>query len=336
MKKIICLILSTVLLLTVLAGCGSEPNVPSGDPTDTTGEAATERLPNVMVMSGPTGVGAAKLISDWAAGESVVASATVAVDNEEVKNALINGDADIAAVATNVASALYNKTEGGVQVLAINTLGVLYILEKGDSIQTLADLEGRTVYATGQGANPEYILKYLLTESGVDAAKVDIQWMTAQEVIAKTTTEEDAICMLPVPAATTVMMKDPTVRQAISLSEVWSGLDNGMLAQGCIVARTDYIRENPRAVEAFLEAYEQSLTYMMAEENRSDAAALVAQYGITANPQIAANAIPNCNLTFITGQEMHQILESFYQVLHRANPAAIGGEMPGEDFYYGG
>lgn len=341
MKKVVSLILCAALLLTVLAGCGAKPNdqtVPSGEnqnSTEATNEAAIGRLPNFMVMSGPTGVGAAKLIADWTAGDSVIASATVAVDNEEVKNALINGDADIAAVATNVASALYNKTDGAVQVLAINTLGVLYILEKGESVQTMADLEGKTVYATGQGANPEYILKYLLGQNGVDAAQVDIQWMTAQEVITKMSTEEAAICMLPVPAATTAMMKDPAIRRAISLTEVWSDADDSMLAQGCIVARTDYIQENPQAVEAFLAAYEQSLTYMMADENRNDAAALVAQYGITANLQIAVNAIPDCNLAFITGAEMKTALENFYQVMFRANPASIGGAVPGDDFYYG-
>ena len=341
MKKLISLILCTALVLTLLAACGSTPaeTLPSTQPTteasEPTEEVVQERLPNVMVMSGPTGVGAAKLISDWEAGYATVASATVVADNEEVKNALINGAADIAAVATNVASALYNKTEGAVQVLAINTLGVLYILEKGESGQTMADLAGKTLYATGQGANPEYILNFLLEKSGVNPGDVDIQWLTAQEIIAKMTTEEAGICMLPVPAATTVMMKDPTIRQAISLTDVWSDTDESMLAQGCIVARTDYIRENPKAVEAFLTAYEQSLTYMMAEENREAAAALVAQYGITANAQIAARAIPTCNLTFITGTQMKTVLEGFYNVMFQANPASIGGGLPGDDFYYG-
>lgn len=345
MKKLISLILCAAMMLSLLAGCSGAPveTAPTTQPTEestevtteATTEAVNERLPNVMVMSGPTGVGAAKLISDWEDGASVVASATVVADNEEVKNALINGDADIAAVATNVASALYNKTGGAVQVLAINTLGVLYILEKGESVTTMAGLKGKTVYATGQSANPEYILNYLLEKSGISPAEVDIQWMTAQEVIAKMTTEEAAICMLPVPAATTAMMKDPAIRQALSLTEVWGSVDETMLAQGCIVARTDYIQENPKAVEAFLAAYEQSLSYMMAEENRENAAALVAQYGITANAQIAAKAIPSCNLTFITGTEMKTTLEGFYKVMFQANPASIGGAMPDAAFYYG-
>lgn len=327
MKKLISILLCAALLLPALAACSKD--------TPQDGRTAG-RLPDLMVMSGPTGVGCAKLISDWDAGASVVASATVVADNEEVKNALINGDADIAAVATNVASALYNKTGGAIQVLAINTLGVLYILEKGNSIQTMSDLTGKTVYATGQGANPEYILNYLLEKSGVSPKEVDIQWMTAQEVIAKMTTEETAVCMLPVPAATTVMTKDPAIREAISLTEVWSSVDDSMLAQGCIVARTDYIQEDPQAVEAFLAAYENSLNFMMAQENRDAAAALVAQYGITANDKIAAKAIPSCNLTFITGAEMKTVLNAFYHVMFQADPASIGGAMPDDGFYYGG
>lgn len=325
-NRIFALSLCLVMLLGAV-GCQTKPS--TVDPAD---------LPKLMVMSGPTGVGAAKLMADSesaAEGTSVIASASVVADNEAVKNALINSEADIAAVATNMASTLANKTNGAIQVLAVNTLGVLYILEKGETVQSLADLKGKTVYATGQGANPEYILNHLLIKSGVAASDVDIQWMTAQEVIAKMTTESAAICMLPVPAATTVMMKDSAIRQAVSLSDVWADLGLGSLAQGCIVARTEYVEKNPQAVKNFLTAYEQSLNYMSNEANRADAAALVAKYGITANDKIASKAIPQCNLTFVTGKEMKTMLESFYQVMYQANPASIGGAMPGDSFYYG-
>ena len=350
MKKYLSLILAIAMIAAVLGGCAvteapatepvaAETAAPTAAPETepaTEAPAAVEKLPNLMVMSGPTGVGAAKLMADSeTATAPVIANAEVVADNEAVKNALINGDADIAAIATNMAATLCNKTDGGLQVLAVNTLGVLYILEKGDSVQSMADLKGKTVYATGQGANPEYILNYLLTESGVDPTEVDIQWMTAQEVTAKMTTEEAAICMLPVPAATAVMMKDAGVRQAISLSEVWDSLGKGALAQGCIVARTEFVEENPQAVANFLKAYEESIKYMNDEANREEAAALVAQYEITANAQIAAKAIPQCNLTFVTGQEMKDVLVEFYDVLFQANPAAIGGAMPSDSFYYG-
>ena len=346
MKKYVSLILTAALVLALFAGCGTNPETPETiQPTvaevpetqaPTEAPAVQEVLPKVMVMSGPTGVGAAKLMAEQEnATNPVIASAEVVADNEAVKNALISGEADIAAVATNMAATLCNKTDGALQVLAINTLGVLYILEKGETVQTMADLAGKTVYATGQSANPEYILNYLLTANGVEPADVDIQWMTAQEVTAKMTTEEAAICMLPVPAATAAMMKDPAIRQAISLSEEWDKLGAGALAQGCIVARTEYVEQNPQAVADFLKAYEGSIAYMNDEANLDDAAALVAQYGITANAQIAARAISQCNLTFVTGQAMKDILVQFYDVLFQANPASIGGGMPADAFYYG-
>lgn len=356
MKKKLSLLLCAALMVSALAGCGpknggsassgsasgSAPGSASASVDASNGNAsASYELPDLMVMSGPTGVGAAKLMADHDAagplpGDSVViASATVAADNEMVKNALVNGDADIAAIATNMAATLYNKLEGGIQVLAVNTLGVLYILEKGDTVHSMADLKGKTLYATGQGANPEYILNYLLTENGVQPSEVDIQWMTAQEITAKMTTEEAAICMLPVPAATAVRMKDSGVRQAVSLSDAWDNLGQGALPQGCIVARTEFIEENPLAVEHFLNAYEESLTYMNDEANLTDAAALVAKYEITANEQIAAKAIPQCNLTYVTGDEMRDMLQQYYQVLFQSDPASIGGCIPYDSFYYG-
>lgn len=343
MKKTISILLAIVMMVSVSA-CGAKtvetapvqtvPAETTAAPAETApaATAAPEVLPKLMVMSGPTGVGAARLLAE---GDGILASGEVVEDNEAVKNALINGDADIAAIATNMAATLNNKLDGGLQVLAVNTLGVLYLLEKGDSVASMADLKGKTLYATGQGANPEYVLNYLLTQNGVEPSQVDIQWLTGQEIIAKMVSEEAGICMLPVPAATTLMMKDENVRQAISLSEEWDKLGNGALTQGCIVARTEYVQKNPQAVEAFLAAYEDSIAYMNDESVRTEAAALVAQFGITANDKIAAKAIPQCNLVCVRGQEMKDMLIAFYDVLFQANPAAIGGKMPVDAFYYG-
>ena len=260
LKKQLSLLLCGALMVSALAGCGNGGSSSSASGSDSTSgsqSASTSAgdtsqseayvLPDFMVLSGPTGVGAAKLMADNEAAEfydKVAASATVEADNQAVSSALINGDADIAAVATNVAATLVNKNPESIQVLAVNTLGVLYILEKGDTVTSMADLAGKTVYATGEGANPEYVLNYLLTENGVDPADVDIQWMTAQEVTAQMVSSEDGICMLPVPAATALMIQDSGVREALSLSEEWSTVSDGELAMGCIVARTDYIEEN--------------------------------------------------------------------------------------------
>ena len=348
MKKLLSMLLVVAMVTSLFVGCGqkTEPTVAAPETTAAPAETAAptteapettpqapEELPRLMVMSGPTGVGAAKLLYDGAG--TVIASGEVVEDNEAVKNALVSGEVDIAAIATNMAATLNNKLGGRLQVLAVNTLGVLYILEKGNTIASMADLKGKTLYATGQGANPEYVLNYLLTQNGVEPTEVNIEWLTGQEIIAKMASGASGICMLPVPAATTLMMKNETVRQALSLSEEWDKLGNGALTQGCIVARTEYVEQNPNAVEAFLAAYEESITYMNDEAARADAAAIVAEFGITANDKIAMKAIPQCNLVCVRGQEMKNMLLSFYDVLYQANPASVGGAMPADGFYYG-
>lgn len=346
MKKTLSLLLAAAMTLSLLAGCGSKNNNDASQSAAGSGSASQSQQGvektgvNFMALSGPTGVGAAYLMKYYSAETSpadcpVALNSTVAADNKEVTDALVNGTADIAAVATNVAANLAAKTDGGIQVLAVNTLGVLYILEKGDSVQSMADLAGKTVYATGQGANPEYVLNYLLTQNGVDPSQVDIQWMTAQEVTAQMASGDSAICMLPVPAATALMMKDQGVRQALSLSDEWDKLGQGSLAMGCVVGRTQFIEEHPETVDAFLDLYGDSITFMSDEHGVAGAAALVGELGITANEQIAQKAIPQCNLTFLTGADMKATLEEYYQVLFQADPASIGGSMPYDAFYYG-
>jgi len=364
MKKKFALLLAAAMTLSALAGCGPKPGTSSSAPssgsdTSAPGSSSVSSTPagsssedssadtsvpavdavEVMVLSGPTGVGAAQLITTHALNSNphVAYNFTVATENPEVVNALINGDADIAAVATNVASNLVNKTDGGVQVLAINTLGVLYILEKGDTVHTMSDLRGKTLYApsTAKGSNPEFILNYLLEENDVDPDQVNIEWLTPQEITAKMASSDSGVCMLPVPAATALLLKDSGVREAISLSAEWDKLENGALAQGCIVARTDFIENNPDVIASFLADYEASVSYMNDEANRQQAADMVATLGITANAAIAAKAIPQCNLTYIAGGEMKDILESFCQIMYQADPASIGGAMPYDSFYYG-
>lgn len=359
MKKLTALLLALALCLA-LAACGSSQtgsaasqddsagagastssagNAPDASQPDESGETATDFAGtdiNMAVLSGPTGIGAVKLMERSDNGETVNQyNFTVATDNSAVVAGLANGDYDIAAVATNVAANLYNQTSGGVQICALNTYGVLYILENGDTIQSMADLAGKTIYATGQGANPEYILNYLLTQNGLDpAADVTIQWLTAQEVTANMLSAEDGVCMLPVPAATALLMKDPGVRQALDLSAEWDAVSSTPLPMGCIVARREFVEEHPEAVDAFLDLYGDSISFMSDEGNRSEAAELVAKYGITANAQIAEAAIPQCNLTLLTGEEMQDTVQAYYEVLYRADPAAIGGSIPYDSLYY--
>ena len=345
MKRKLSLFLCAALTLSLLAGCGpkttdngSASASGSNSASQSTSQSAEDRTQvNLMVLSGPTGVGAAKLLSDNDAGTTLNDyNAEVVTDNSQIQTSLKSGEVDIAAIATNVAANFAAQTDGSIQMLAVNTLGVLYILDKNVGITSLADLSGKTIYATGKGANPEYILNYLLTQNGVDpATDVTIEWLTAEEVSAKMISSDSAVCMLPVPAATALMAKDTSVKQAISLSDAWDELGNGSLAMGCVVARTDFIEENPQAVTDFLTEYEASIDYMKDEANVDAASELVAQYQITPSAAIAAAAIPQCNLTFASGQEMKDLVEGYFSVLYQADPASIGGGMPYDSFYYG-
>ncbi len=372
MKRSLSLLLTAALALSLLAGCGpktaadgsgsSAPGASSSDSSsssqpgdtsksDSSGDisgdtsAASGRLPNFMVLSGPTGVGAAKLMSDHDsnAPASPIASYQVVTDNTQVQAALVNKDVDIAAIATNAAANLYAQSDGAIQVLAVNTLGVLYILEKGDTVHSMADLSGKTLYAPSntKGANPEHILNHLLKGNGVDPSEVNIEWLTPQEITVKMTSDHAGICMLPVPAATALLVKDSGVREAVSLSQAWEELEDSPLPMGCVVARTEYIEENPQGVEGFLSAYEKSIDYINGNEESSQLSgpssppAMVAQYEFTPNATVAASAIPQCSLTFVTGREMKDMLEDYYTILFQVEPKSIGGGLPYDNFYYG-
>lgn len=355
MKRTLSLLLTAALAFSLLAGCGpknppaassgsADPGTSSGQPAgsgDVSGDTSGASGPSVrfMALSGPTGVGAAKLMADHDADpqNSAIASYEIVTDNTQVQSALINKDVDVAAIATNAAAALCAKTDGGIQVLAVNTLGVLYILEKGDTVHSMADLAGKTLYAPSntKGANPEHILNHLLQGSGVAPADVTIEWLTPQEITAKMTSSDAGICMLPVPAATALLVKDSGVREAVSLSDAWQDLEGSSLPMGCVVARTEYIEKNAGEVDAFLSAYEASIDYISDPANSADAAALVAQYEFAPNDKVAAKAIPQCSLTFVAGQEMKTTLEDYYTILFQAEPKSIGGGLPYDSFYYG-
>ena len=281
---------------------------------------------NIAVLSGPTGIGAVGLMEANDAGETVNHyNFTVTAANDEVVAGLSNGDYDIAALATNVASNLYNKTSGGVQICALNTYGVLYILENGDTIQSMSDLAGKTIYATGQGANPEYVLNYLLTENGLTPGEdVTVEFMDSETLM---------VCMLPVPAVTSVLIQNPEVRVALDLTDEWNKVtDEGVLTMGCIVVRTEFAQENPEAVKAFLEEYAASIESVQSDVEH--ASQLCETYGIVAKAAVAAKAIPDCNLCCVTGADIQPAIEPYYNVLYAANPDSIGGALPGEDFYF--
>jgi len=353
-KRVLSLTLACVMAFGMLSGCtgGGGSQSPSPSPSESvspspevtaSGKPAPEvNKPkvNVAMLNGPTGMGAAKLMADNKAGTTVNDyNFTVYTDNSEVTNALAQGNLDIAALATNVASNFYNKTEG-IQIIAINTYGALKILQsgEGEDIDDMEDLAGQTIYATGQGANPEYVLNYLLAQNDLDpAGDVDIQWMTAQEVTQGIISGVTRFALLPVPAATTAQIQsEGKVRQVLDLTEEWDDAsDDSKLTMGCVVVRTAFARENPDVVRDFLAEYEASIGYMTDSTNLEEAGALLEQYGIVPKAAIARKALPQANITFVSGvREIRDTIQGYYEVLYAANPAAIGGGIPDDAFYF--
>ena len=294
----------------------------------------------VAALKGPTAMGMVKMMSDDAASDAPVYGFNIFASADEITPKLVQGELDLAAVPANLASVLYNNTEGQVQVLAINTLGVLYIVENGDSIQSVADLKGKTIYASGKGSTPEYALRYLLSGNGIDPdADVTIQWKSEHsECVAALAADPAGIAMLPQPFVTTAQSQNENLRVALDMTQEWDALaqENGSdaaLLTGVVVARKAFVEENPETVEQFLSDYEASVAYT--EEDLEGAAKLIGEYDIVPEA-VAQKALPACNITLIRGEEMKAKLSAYLQTLMDQNPKAIGGAMPGDDFYYAG
>lgn len=348
----LCLALALVFSLAACSGQSGAENAPADTtaeaeaPAESVAETETaeeidgegERTAfNISALKGPTAMGLVKLMND---SQSDVDTAndynfTLAGSADEVTPALIKGELDMACVPANLAAVLYGKTEGAVEILAVNTLGVLYIVENGDAVQSVADLKGQTIVAAGKGSTPEYALRYILSANGIDPdADVTLDWKNEHsECVAALASGQATIALLPQPFVTVAQGKIDTLRMALDLTQEWDALDNGsMLITGVIVARRDVVENNPAAVDAFLAEYAESVNYV--NSNICDAAVLIGDYGIV-DAAVVEKAVPYCNIVCLTGGEMKSALSGYLQVLFDANPASVGGNMPGEDIYYG-
>lgn len=285
----------------------------------------------VGALTGPTAMGMAQLLDEPEYTPTIVGTA------DELMPRILQGEVDIAAVPANLAATLYQKTQGGVTVLAVNVLGVLYVGELGgETVQTVADLKGKTLLATGKGATPEYFLRYILTQNGLDPDKdVAIQWKSEpSEVVALLNAKGEGLAMLPQPYVTAAANQlGENFRIALSVSEEWEKLESDSRCTTAVVmARTAFVQEHPEQVQAFLEALSQSVQWV--NEQPQEAAELCEQLGII-KAGVAKKAIPGCNLVCITGNEMKQALSGCLEVIYDQNPKAVGGKLPGNDFYYG-
>ena len=317
MKKILAFVLVLCMALSLTAVSMAEP------------------VARVAGMKGPTAMGMVKMMQDDA-GETYDFNVIVAID--EINAKLVKGELDIAAVPANVASVLYNKTQGKLQVLAIHTLGVLSIVENGESIQSIEDLRGKTIYSAGKGATPEYALNYVLSQNGIDPEKdVTIEFKSEQaECLSALLANEGSVAMMPQPFVTTAQTKAEGIRVALDMTEEWAKLQEGAenpsaMLTGVVVARKEFVEKNPEVVNAFLDSYKASVDFT--NENVAEAAAIIASYDIIPEG-VAKKAVPHCSIVCIEGAEMQTKLSGYLNVLFEQNPAAVGGAVPADDFYY--
>ena len=322
MKRLISFVL-VFAFVVLLAACGEKRE---------TGEM------DVYVLAGPTGIGAVNLWAQSEAGETAnTYNFKLVSENEEIIAAISKGEADIAAVATNLASSLYNKTNGQVTVLVVNTLGVLSILTNGTELNSISDLAGKTIYAPGQGANPEYILRYVLEGNGLNPdTDLTIKFVAkGDELPAVWAKEPEAVIMAPQPVATSILIKYQGAKTAFDMTEEWNKFSGkNDLMMGCVIVRNEFLKENAGVVKTFLEEYEKSV--MSASADAAATGALCEKYGIIPKAAIATKAIPSCGLTYIDGADMKAGLSSYLDVMYRANPKSVGGALPTDDFYYVG
>ncbi len=329
MKKIVSILLALLLVLGLTA-CGT-----------TSANSEPEKIEkldvtaNVFAIKGPTGVGVAPLMEKAEKNEAALNyKFNLVGSNEEIVAKIANKEADIAAVATNLASTLYNKTNGGVSVLAINTLGVLSVISKGEEIKSIADLKGKTILTTGQGANPEYIIKHILEKNDLKVGEdVTLNFVTQPtELVAYVTMSDKAIVIAPQPVATNITLKDKNAKIVLDISKEWDKVSDTELVMGCVIARNEFIKENPEAIKAFLKDYEASINAVNSDVDA--AAALCEKYEIVSPAAAAKKAIPYCNIAFQDGKELKTNLSAYLNFLFERSAQSVGGALPKDDFYY--
>lgn len=341
-KRILSIILGAAMLTTSLTACGSSDK--SEDKTTAATTAVTTQAEttsvasanfNLAALKGPTAIGLAKLLTDSDAGKTTNKyNYSIYGTADEITTGLIKGSLDVAAVPANLASVLYNKTKGEVVIASINTLGVLYMVETGDSIKSVSDLKGKTIYSTGQGTTPEYTLRYILSANGIDPDKdVTIEYKyESTEVVSMLATESDAVAMLPQPYVTVAQTQNNKIRIAFSISDEWDKVNkDSKVVTGVLVARKSFINDNKDAFNSFLNEYSASCEY--ANTNVDETAQLVESLDIF-KAAIAKKAIPFCNVKFIEGDEMKSSVKGYLSVLFDQDPKSVGGTLPDDNIFY--
>lgn len=336
-RRIFAALILAAFAVAALAGCGGS----SGDTTESvetsvssdSADASAERTSvRIGALKGPTTIGIVNMLQDSYESESNDYEFTLATQADELTSAMVSGDLDIALVPANVASILYTKTDGGISVIDINTLGVLYCITGNTDVKSISDLAGKTVITTGQGTTPEYVLRYLLDKYGVEDVTLDFR-SESTEVASVLQEDPNAIAVLPQPFVTVTEAKNDAVSTVFSLSDAWDEVSDGSrMVTGVTIVRNEFLNEHPEAVECFLTDHAASVEMTSSDLDRT--AELVVSYEIISSVEIAKKAIPECNIVCITGEEMKTSLSGYLEVLFDQDPASVGGSMPGDSFYY--
>ncbi|WP_411677666.1 ABC transporter substrate-binding protein [Caproicibacter sp.] len=342
-KRIAALILAAAMLFTITAcsSSGQESSkvlqASSSISSSNSSSDSAKTVVRVAGLKGPTGLSMVKLMSDSKNGDaSGDDQFTMVSSPDEIVAKISSGEVDVAAAPTNLAAALYNKTNGGVQLAAVTTLGVLYVLTaNGETIKSLSDLKGKTVYSSGQGATPEYALNFILRQSGLEPGKdVDVEYKAEHaELASMMIAGKVKIAVLPEPFVTQVLSKNSTAKIALNLTDEWNeaAKNQSVLTMGCLIVRKKFAQENKSALDSFLADYKASADYV--RTNPGKAAVLSQQFGIM-DSAVAEKAIPNCAIVYMDGTEMKEKIPEFLNVLYQANPKSVGGKLPADDFYY--
>jgi NitT/TauT family transport system substrate-binding protein len=329
--------LQTAAETTAKSSDEAESSQKTADPSTDASKNSDNTSVRVGSLKGPTSMGLAQLTDRAKKGETENDyTFTMAGKADELVGSVANGDLDIVLVPANVASILYTKTQGNVNVIDINTLGVLYVVASDDSISSMKDLKGKTLYMTGKGTTPEYVMNYLLSENGLTDGDVTLEFKSeAAEVASVLKEDPSAVGVLPQPFATAACIQNEALKPVLDLTEQWNLLnkENGsQLVTGVTIVRSDFLKEHEDAVKLFIEDHKASAAYT--SEHPDEAAEMVAALGIVEKAPVAKKAMPACNIVCITGDEMKSALSGYLSVLEAADAKSVGGQLPADDFYY--
>lgn len=344
-RSLILMLIAAVMMVSFIACNNEEEPVINNDiveETETENEAVPEEEEvereeiRIATLKGPTGMGMVQLMEN---DENETSAIDYTFDlvgaPDQIIGQVVQGTVDIAAVPSNLAAVLNVKTEGKIQLLGVNTLGVLFIMENGETIQSIEDLKGQTILASGKGASPEYIINYLLAENGL-TEDVTVEYAVEHaEVAAKAVSGDASLVLLPQPFVTSTSLSAENARIALDLTKEWEKVTDGsMLPMGAIIVNKAFAEENPDLIKTFMEEYKMSVDFVNAQP--AEAGLLVEKFGILPKAALATKAIPNCNITLIPANEAKDSVNKFYEILHGFNPKSVGGQVPEDDFYYEG